>query len=307
MLQLAHIGSGSYEPMLLLSLTAISLAYVLRVRTLRNRRVETSFARQVSFLSGMMLIVLAVVSPLGHLSQELLSAHMVQHLLVMDLGALLLALGLSGPILQPLLRTKPFQILRRLAHPAVMLPLWALNLYLWHLPQLYQATLHSELLHASEHSLFIGLGVGIWLPLFGPLPMPAWFTNGAKMLYIVAVRALGALLANIFIWSGTVFYPDYARGEKIWGISPLADQGTAGQIMMIEGSILTLILFAWLFFRAANESEEKQKLLEFADNHGVALDEARAARAAAAGTGADLRKRVAAGSGGSDFGLLPDR
>ena len=125
----------------------------------------------------------------------------------------------------------------------------------------------------------------MWLPLVGPLPKPAWFGDGAKLVYIIVVRLLGAVLANVFIWSGSVLYPDYGPGEADWGISPLADQGAAGNLMMIETGAVTLGLFIWLFFRAANRSTEKQELIELADAHGFELDPGRAARAVAAGRG----------------------
>ena len=74
------------------------------------------------------------------------------------------------------------------------------------------------------------------------------------------------------------------------GITPLADQGAAGVVMMIEQSLVTLGLFAWLFFRAAQQSDERQALLDLAAERGVALDEGRAARAVAAGQGERLRR-----------------
>jgi len=104
------------------------------------------------------------------------------------------------------------------------------------------------------------------------------------------------VLANALLWSGTEFYPRYAPTERAHGISPLADQSTAGAIMMIEGSIVTICLFCWLFLRAAREGEEKQELLELAESRGFALDEKRAARAVAAGRGAALRERITRGS-----------
>ncbi|HEU0315836.1 MAG TPA: cytochrome c oxidase assembly protein, partial [Solirubrobacteraceae bacterium] len=97
-----------------------------------------------------------------------------------------------------------------------------------------------------------------------------------------------------FLWSGTVFYPDYAQGERYWGIDPISDQVAAGAIVMIEGSILTLILFAWLFLRTADQGEERQALLDFAEVHGLELSEARATRAVAAGRGGQLRERLEA-------------
>ncbi len=106
------------------------------------------------------------------------------------------------------------------------------------------------------------------------------------------MRLLEAVLANVLIWSGTVLYPDYAPGEAKWGISPLADQGAAGNVMMIWTGFVTLGLFTWLFFRAANRSAEKQELLDLADANGFDLDPARASRAVAAGQGERLRERI---------------
>jgi len=108
------------------------------------------------------------------------------------------------------------------------------------------------------------------------------------------VRLAGAILGNIFAWSGTVFYPDYAKGEAYWHVSPLTDQNIAGAIMMIEGSILTICLFAWLFLKTAREGEERQNLLDFARARGLELSDERAARAVSAGRGADLRRRLEA-------------
>ena len=132
----------------------------------------------------------------------------------------------------------------------------------------------------------------MWLALLGPLPQPEWFGNGAKLLYIVAVRLTGALLGNIFLWSGSVFYPDYRPGQASWDLTPLQDQGAAGTIMMIESSIVTVVLLGWLFVKTARESEERQELLELASARGLELSERRAARAVASGRGDELRRRL---------------
>ena len=110
------------------------------------------------------------------------------------------------------------------------------------------------------------------------------------------MRLTGAVLGNVFVFGGHVFFGVYAAGERAHGISPGADQNAAGAIMMVEGSILTLALFGWLFARAASEGEERQELLDLAAARGVALSEARAARAVAAGRGAELRRRIESGA-----------
>ena len=89
-------------------------------------------------------------------------------------------------------------------------------------------------LHALEHATFIFFGCLMWMPVFGPLPKPEWFSAGWKVGYVIAVRFTGAILGNVLMWSGTVLYPVYAPGERYWGISPLADQSTAGTLMTDE-------------------------------------------------------------------------
>ena len=169
-----------------------------------------------------------------------------------------------------------------------------MNFYVWHLPVLYQAALRHDPVHALQHACSLGFGMAMWMALLGPLPKPAWFTNGARLVYIVAVRLAGTVLANAMIFSGSVFYPIYRAGDAHWHISPMADQISAAGVMMVEESLLTIGLFCWLFLKVARENEERQALLDYAASQGVELDEARAARAVAAGRGAELWERVRA-------------
>jgi cytochrome c oxidase assembly factor CtaG len=274
-----------------------AVAYFKRCATLARQGRPVPFARRVSFAAGLVLLYASVLPPFTSLDDQLLAWHMVQHLLIGDLAALLLVLGLTGPVLQPLLGLPVLGRLRVLSNPLVALPLWIANLFLWHTPFLYQAALHSTPVHALEHACFLGFGIGMWLALLGPLPAPAWFGNGARLVYVLVVRLAGALLGNVLIWSGAVFYPDYHVGEAHHGITALTDQGLAGSIMMIEGSIVTIALFAWLFLRAAAEGERRQELLDLAAEQGVALDEARAARAVSAGRDSELERRLRQHSG----------
>jgi len=275
----------------LVPLLILGVLYARRVFTLAVQGHPVPGWRQACFYAGFVTIGAALTS-LGGDSQELLAAHMVEHLLLGDIAALLIVLGLTGPLLAPILRIRLFDRLRVLAHPLVAFPLWVIDLYVWHLPVLYQAALRHPGIHALEHAMFLGFGVNMWMCLFGPLPMPAWFGNLGKLLYVVAVRLTGSVLGNIFLWSGMAFYPFYTHGDAVWHISPIADQNLAGAIMMIEESILTLGLLCWLFLRAAREGEERQDLLDFAHARGLELTDARAARAVAAGRGGDLRRRL---------------
>lgn len=277
-------------------LAILGLLYARRVRTLAlDGRNPVPGWRQACFYSGFVVIAAALTS-LGGPSEELLLVHMAEHLLLGDIAALLIVLGLTGPLIAPILRIPLFDRLRVLAHPLIAFPLWAIDLYAWHLPVFYQAALRHTGVHALEHAMFLALGINMWMCLFGPLPMPSWFGNLGKLIYIIAVRLTGTVLGNIFLWSGTVFYPFYIHGDAVYHISPIADQNIAGAIMMVEESLLTLGLFCWLFLRTAREGEERQELLDFAHARGLELTDARAARAVAAGRGAELRRRLEAGA-----------
>jgi putative membrane protein len=298
-LPLAHL-EGAFEPLQLIPVAIVAALYALRARTLAIGGRPVPVWRQLSFASAMLLILVALVSPLAALDDQLVWVHMAQHLVLSDLAALLIVLGLTGPLLQPLLATRSLGWLRVFSHPAVALPLWLADLYLWHVPAFYEAAISSQAVHALEHACFVGFGIAMWMALLGPLPKPDWFGNGARLIYVIVVRFGGAVLANVLLWSGSVLYPDYAAGEAAHGISPLADQGAAGVVMMIEQGFVTLGLFAWLFFRAARQSDERQALLDLAVARGVPLDEARAARAVAAGQGDRLRERIAAAPVGTE-------
>jgi len=280
------------DPLQIAPAIAFGAMYFVRARRLAARGNGVPAWRQWCWYGGLAIVVLALTSPLGSLADELFLAHMAEHLLIADVGALLLVLGLTGPLLAPLLRAPLLGWMRVLAHPVPAFSLWAADLLFWHLAGPHEAAVRNDAVHAIQHMLFIGLGINMWMALLGPLPKPAWFGNAAKLGYIVAVRLTSTALANVFVWSDAAFYGVYGAGERAHDIAPQSDQVVAGSIMMVEGSILTLCLFCWLFLRSAREGQERQELLELAAAGGVALDERRAARAVAAGRGADLRRRI---------------
>jgi putative membrane protein len=295
MIPVAHVGGAAFEPLQVAALTLVATAYGFRALTLSREGRPVPSWRAICFAAGLLLAATAFLSPLAHLSDELLLGHMAQHLLIADIGALLIVLGVTGPLLQPLLASRWLGWLRHLAHPLVALPLWAADLYIWHIPALYQGALGSEPLHALQHASFIGFGVLMWMPLVGPLPQPRWFGIPAKFGYLIGVRFAGAVLGNVFMWSNEVFYPDYAPGEADWNISPLTDQSIAGVIMTVEGGFVTLGVLAWLFLLWAKQDTERQRLVDLAESRGIALSSERAERAARAGTGGRLEERLRQG------------
>jgi cytochrome c oxidase assembly factor CtaG len=270
------------------------LPYWARVRTLAAQGRPVPGWRQACYGAGLVVLAIALSPPIDDLADQLLVAHMAEHLLIGDFAALLMVIGFTGPLLAPVLRLPYLGRLRVLSHPALAVTLWAVNFYVWHLPVLYQAALRHDPVHALQHASFLFFGIMMWMGLLGPLPKPQWFGNGARLVYIIVVRLLGTVLANAMIFAGTVFYPIYRSGDAHWHISPMADQITAAGVMMVEESLLTIGLFCWLFLKVARESEERQELLEYAEAQGIELDERRAARAVAAGRVEELRERMRA-------------
>jgi putative membrane protein len=289
---LAHVGGGVFEPLQLIGVTAIGGAYALRATTLAREGRPIPGWRAGCFFAGLALIFVAFASPAAHIGEELVLAHMIQHLVIGDVAALLIVIGLTRAVLAPVLAIPLVARLQVLALPAVALPLWIASLLAWHIPALYEGAVTNEAVHALQHLSFIGFGIAMWMPIAGPLPVPAWFGGGAQLAYTGIARLAMAGLGNVLMWSGTVLYPVYADGEAYWGIDPLTDQGIAGAIMMAEGGLVTLGVLTWLLLRWAERDTEKQRLLDLARERGVPLDEARAARAVATGHGARLEERL---------------
>jgi putative membrane protein len=121
-----------------------------------------------------------------------------------------------------------------------------LNLYAWHLPRFYQLAIRHDLIHALEHACLLWFGTLLWLRLIGPLPKPKWFAGWGALGYIVAVRCVGAILANVLIWAQTILYPVYKSSDAARGLNALSDQNLAGGVMMVEQIIITTVRLDWL-------------------------------------------------------------
>ena len=221
-----------------LPVVAGAAGYAMRARTLRRRGRPVSRAKQIWFWTGIVVLLVAVFVP-----DDRFSTHMVQHLLLGDIGALLVVLGLNGALLRPLLAVPILRRLRVLGHPLVALPLWAAAFVIWHLNGPYDTALHHSLLHGAEHFSFFVAGAAMWAAVVEPLPAPAWFGTAAKAVYVLAVRAIGLAIASAFIWG--------QAGKRAGGL-----------IMFSEGGVVTLVVFAWLFLRWWREAELRQQLIE---------------------------------------------
>jgi cytochrome c oxidase assembly factor CtaG len=257
------LTSWSVEPGTLVAAAVLAFAYARRARTLARRGQPVPGWKVATFATGIVLMLLAIASPIDAVGEDdLFTLHVTQHLLLGDIIPMCLLAGTTGPLLQPLLARLPVNKLRALATPYVALPIWALNLGLWFLPGMFDAAERHPLVHVVFHLSLLTAGTIMWLPVFETLPAPEWFGTGAKLGYILVVRSVGMILANVLVWASSPFYEPYKSGGSHYGISPLADQQLAGGVMLLYDSLLTLVAIAWLFLRMAQEGEVRQELLE---------------------------------------------
>jgi putative membrane protein len=256
-----QLGAWDPEPTILV---ASALAVVLFGRAFfelrrRGRRDHAGWTHAVPFLLGVFVLALALVSPLDLIGDDyLLSAHMLQHVLIGDLAPALLVVGARGPLTLFLL---PAPILRSVAHigwlrrtlafllrPTVSFLVWASTLAVWHVPSFYDAALERTWLHELEHMSFFIAGLLVWSQLVDPARRGALDVRG-RILFAGALIAAAHLFIHPVLLSSRAVYPSYAhQPDRLLGLSPLADQHWAAFVMSVE-QIATLGVFLLLLLR----------------------------------------------------------
>lgn len=251
------------NPVQTLLLALAWLAYMRAVRVLRRRSVEVPRRQQAAWHAGMALWVVALLTPVDSVGDELLSAHMAQHLLLAELGAPLLLLGLRTPVLQhflpppllvPLARAKRLRRAARVFRlPLVAIPVYALVLYGWHLRPAFEGAVESEVLHALQHQSFIVISVLVWWPAIEPdrrrLRGELW-----KIGHVILARIWGMFLGMAFIIMRSPAYPD-VYGSGAYGLAPLEDQQLAGGMMLVLDTAIMLFALAYFFWRSAADHD----------------------------------------------------
>ena len=252
--------------LLALSLAAVAVAFFLQGwRRLHRRRPDLApWTRIPLFLAGVALVLLGLVSPLDAIAEEYLqSAHMLQHVLIADLGIALTLVAVRGPLalfflprdlLAPLARVR---VLRRalafLLRPAVAISLWVATLVAWHVPALYEAALDSPAIHRLEHLSFVVVGLLVWTLIIDPAHHLRLTVN-ERIGVAVLLFWIGQVLSYVFVFGFEPYYDVYAeQPERLFGLSPLADQRLAGVVMMVEQA-LTLGVALVLLFRSARRA-----------------------------------------------------
>lgn len=298
---------GEFLPPLL-ACAAYVMLYLRRARTLARRDSPVGGWHVAAFCLGAGSAALVQLPPLDSLADQVLAVHMAQHIWLGDISSLLIVVGVTGPMMRPLLQFRVTRPLRILAHPVVALVLWSGDLYAWHVPWLYQLAIRHDLVHALEHACLLWFGALLWASLLGPLPKPRWFGGWARLAHVVGVRIIGAILGNVLIFVQVIVYPVYTAGDAAHGLNPLSDQNVAGAAMMVEQMLLTAVLLGWLFVRWVRQDGERQALLDLASSRHVELSDERAARAAATSGGvAHLRERLLSAADAPPQPPAPDR
>ncbi len=248
--------------------TALLIAlYLYAVGPLRRKYQLADFVKRSQitlFVVGMLVMFLALASPLDELGDEyLFSAHMVQHLLITLVAPPLLLLGTPGWLLQPLLRKRVLlNIGKVLTHPFVAFFLFNVDFWLWHAPPLYNTTLSNENLHIFEHLLFIVTATLYWWPVLSPSEELPRLSLGGQVLYLflsgMPTVALGAGLT----FMQPLYSPYIQQPIRAWGISPTTDQQLGGLIMWVPVNIIVIGIVSVLFIRWMQAQDEKQRLQE---------------------------------------------
>ncbi len=250
----------TFDPLQVAPVVVAAAAYAVRARTLARRGRPVPWTKVACFAAGLAVVFVALVSPLDTIGESrLFGVHMAQHLLLGDIAPLLVVLGLSGPLLRPLLAPRVLRPLRSLTHPLVALPLWAANMCIWHVPRLYDAALAHDAIHALEHACFFAAGLLLWTTLLGLLPGPRWYGFGARAASLVVVWIVGGTLANVFLWSDRAYYTPYVEAPRTWGLSPLDDQRLGGGLMLVEMTVVVACVFVWLGLRWFATAAERQR------------------------------------------------
>jgi cytochrome c oxidase assembly factor CtaG len=266
-------SAWSIEPLVVVTLLVSAALYargLSRLWSVAERGAGVRRWEAAAFAAGLVVLAVALMSPLHAMGGVLFSAHMTQHELLISIAAPLLVLG------RPLIpfvwafspnwrRTLGAWTRRRgvsgawspLSRPSIAFCLHAIALWVWHLPGLYQATLTSEVMHSLQHVTFIATALLFWWAILSA--RGEGVGRGAALIFLfltlLQTGALGALLA----FSPTLWYPAYAETARAWGLTPLEDQQLGGLIMWIPGSLVYLAAGLWIFGGWLRESESRSR------------------------------------------------
>lgn len=255
----------NWDPSIVIGTALIVGLYVYAIGPLRRRHgFEPARKGQiVAFMLGVVLMFLALVSPLDELGDSyLFSAHMVQHLFLTIVGPPLLLIGMPEWFIRPIIRNRVlFAVLRFLTYPAVAFVIFNADFFLWHAPSLYNATLENQNIHILEHVTFIIFGLLFWWPIFSPSKDLPRLSIGGQILYLF-LSGMPVVLLGAGLTFAPPLYAPYIAAPRVWGISAATDQQLGGLIMWVPGNIIFIIIMSALFLRWMQNKEKEQATRE---------------------------------------------
>jgi len=262
-----EIDAGwTLAPIVLLSLAGYLGVYAARWRTSRREGGARAAGgwRLAAWCGGVATLFVALISPVDRLGEQLASMHMVQHLLIADVAAILFTLGLTRHILRP--ATRRIHRIERAAGPFAS-PWFGVAAYVgvmwfWHVPVFYDAALQHSWVHTTEHLTFAAAGLLYWWHLLSPIRSRLRLSGMAPVAYMASTKLLVGLLGVVLAFAPELLYDAYDTGGTRWGMTALDDQRVAGLIMALEQSIVMGIALAWLFARMLGESEREEERAE---------------------------------------------
>lgn len=258
---------------LTLSIVATALVYLHGWYAIRKTRSERFNALRIaSFLAGLAVLWLSIGSPLDGFADAMLSAHMVEHLLLMSVVPPLLLFGwpvvpmlrglptaLRNVIISPLIRSSS---LRRLQHWLVTpLVAWlAMNLTFlgWHIPAAYDFALDHENWHAFEHMCFLATALLFWWCILRPWPAEPHPRNWGILIYLISADVVNTLLSAFLAFCGRPVYPYYLSHSSPFRIAPLEDQVLGAVIMWVLGSLVFLVPAIVIAYKLIESNDESR-------------------------------------------------
>ena len=256
----------SLEPTVLVGVLALAVLYVRGWSFARSTggQHRPGFGRLALFAGGLIAILVALVSPVDALSEQLMVMHMLQHVLLLDIAPILMILALSKVLLRP--ATRRLQALEKragfLAHPVTAVLAYCGLMWLWHVPLMYDAALRHPALHALEHFCFAAVGALYWWHLLSPIRGRMRLSGMGPVSYMLATKLLVGILGLVLAFAPSAIYTFYSHHPHYWGLSPREDQNMAGLLMALEQSIVMGIALVWLFVRMLAESEREAQRAE---------------------------------------------
>lgn len=259
-------ASWTLAPGLILALAVYVAVYVVRWRRSRapGEPHPPSAGRLLLFLGGILVLAVALMSPIDRLGEQILAMHMVQHVLLLDVAPILLILSLTKVLLRPATRYihRLEQRLGWLSSPVFAVIFYTLAMWVWHIPALYDAAARDGAVHVLEHVTFTTAGVIYWWHLLSPVSTRLRREGTTPVVYMVSTKVTVGLLGILLTFAPTAIF-DYYKGQpQYWGLTPDADQALAGAIMALEQAIVMGIVVAYLFVRMLDQSERDEQRAE---------------------------------------------